>query len=461
MTSFLSTYLAASVNLALKVIGVEFGVGPSELSLIASIYLLFTSLCLVPFGKLCDNYGPKRTLVFGCAFFTLTNLVVPLLAHSFPLLILLRGLQGIAAAFLMVSNTPIVTDAVPKQHRSMALGCLSGMVYFGYSVGNYLGGILTETWGWRSIFISAGICGALAMVVIWVLIPEGPSRTKKNRTLDLPGIAFYALTLLCLQFGAARLTTGLGRGLLLLCVVSFVLFLRRQWTVADPIYDVRLFVSNGVFAMSNLAVFFNFTATYGSQYLLAFYLQCNRGLDAAEAGKITLFQPLMQIFFSPLGGFLADRTSPAAVASSGMAVIAVALFMLASLTDTTDWWIIYTALILIGIGISFFSAPNTGLIMDSVPPEKRGMAAASNSVMRNVGMQCSVILCGTAFLLALGSVKGFAPSQYPDMLRATRSCYMLFATLCMVGAVISLKRVRPAAATTNQEEVTPRAPESP
>ena len=74
----------------------------------------------------------------------LKKLVVPLLAHSFPLLILLRGLQGIAAAFLMVSNTPIVTTSIPREYRTTALGFLSGLVYFGNSVGSFVGGALTD-----------------------------------------------------------------------------------------------------------------------------------------------------------------------------------------------------------------------------------------------------------------------------------------------------------------------------
>lgn len=446
LTSFLSTYLAASVNLALKSIGTEMDVGPASLSLLASVYLLLTSICLVPFGKLCDTFGPKRTLVFGCAWFTLSNFVVPFAARSFPLLVAFRGLQGIGAAFLMVSNTPIVSRVFPARQRATALGFLSGMVYFGYSVGNFIGGWLTQAFGWRSIFTSAGLCGLLALVTIQALVPnpgEGAAAGKKVRSLDLPGIAFYAASLICLQVGASRLTDPVGIALLVACTVAFILFLRRQWTAADPIYDLRLAVSNPVFAMSNLAVFFNFLATYGSGYLLPLYLTCNRGLSPAEAGRITLFQPLMQIFFSPFAGFLADRSSPAVVASAGMGMISVALLMLTQLGDSTPLFVVYAALILIGIGISFFSAPNTSLIMGAVPENKRGMAAASNSVMRNLGMQFSIILCGCAFLLAMGHVQGIPREAYGKMLSATRTCYAIFAAMCIAGAVISLKRGGP------------------
>jgi MFS family permease len=441
LTSFLSTYLSSSVNLALKTIGTEFAVSPSDLSLLASVYLLCSSLCIVPFGKLSDAWGPKRTLLFGCAFFTLSNLVVPL-ARGFPSLLVLRGLQGIASAFLVVSNTPIVTTVIPREHRTLALGILSGLVYLGNSVGNFIGGALTELLGWRSVFLAAAAGGALAAALLTLLVPSSARPASRERSLDVPGILFYGATLLCLQSGANRLTEPLGKVLLAACLVSLVLFLRRQLRARDPIYDLRLFLSNRVFALANGAVFLNFMATYGSQYLLPLYLQCNRGLSPLEAGKITLFQPLMQVFFSPLAGWLASRIPPAQVASGGMGMIAAALILLSRLTETTPLAWVYGAMVLIGIGISLFSAPNTSIILESVPPERRGMAAASNSIMRNLGMQTSVILCGAAFLVALGQVKGIPPERYGDMLQATRVCYGLFAGICLVGMGLSLGRVR-------------------
>jgi MFS family permease len=123
-----------------------------------------------------------------------------------------------------------------------------------------------------------------------------------------------------------------------------------------------------------------------------------------------------------------------------MGMIATALVLLARLTPDTSFTLIYVALILIGIGISFFSAPNTSIIMGAVPENKRGMAAASNSIMRNLGMQCSIILCGSAFLLTIGNVRGIPPEQYGNMLIATKVCYSIFAAICIVGMVISLKR---------------------
>jgi MFS family permease len=441
LTSFLSTYLAAAVNLALKPIGTELGATPTELSLLASVYLLLTSLCLIPFGRLSDRYGPKQTLMFGCGFFILSNLAVPLLANDFATLVALRGLQGVGAALLLVSNTPIVIAVFPKEYRVTALGVLSGMVFFGYSVGSYLGGLLTEHFGWRSVFLGAAAGGTLALAGLWLLVPRLERRPPAARgPVDLPGLLFYAVTLIALQAGAAQLVSPLGPGLLVVSALALALFIRRQGRAPNPIYDIGLFRTNRVFARANLAVLLTFTASYGSYYLLPLYLQCNRGLSPAEAGEIALLQPLMQIVASPIAGFLADRTQPARIAATGMAVLAVALGLLSQLSQDTPFLMIETALVLTGLGISLFSAPNTSMIVGSVAEERRGAAAASNAIMRNLGMQLSIVVCGSAFLLALGTTGGLSPDQYPGMLAATRICYALFAGLCLVGAAVSLLR---------------------
>lgn len=351
-------------------------------------------------------------------------------------------MQGIGAAFLLVSNTPIVVAAFPKSSRATALGALSGMVYLGYSFGNFMGGIFTELWGWRSIFIVAAIGGSIAFTAIHflVVIPEREADTgKESRSIDFCGILFYAVTLICLQTGATHMNKTFGPVLLLLCLIFFYIFIRHQLRSEYPIYDVNLLIENRPFAMANFAVFLNLLSTYGSQYLLALYLQCNRGLSPSDAGQISLLQPLMQLFFSPLAGMIADRISPSRVSFFGMGLITASLALLSRLTPDTHVAVIYITMALTGTGISFFSAPNTSIIMSAVPENKRGMAAASNSIMRNLGMQGSIIFCSASFMFTLGNTTGISPEQYGDMMYTIRFCFAAFTVLSAIGMIFSLK----------------------
>ncbi|GMU88171.1 MAG: hypothetical protein AMXMBFR49_03790 [Chlorobiota bacterium] len=284
LTSFLTTYLSSSVNLAMKTIGEEYLVSPSELSMLASLYLLFSSIFIVPFGKLSDTIGAKKTLVFGCGFFVITNLLVTVFARDFTSLLVLRSLQGVASAFLVVSNTPIISVVIPKEYRVTAMGILSGLIYFGNSAGNFLGGLLTEEFGWRSIFISAAAMGAVAFILIQLMVPRSKVEKEPGRGVDVAGIVFYGLMLLSLQSGANQLDTPAGKLLLGGFIVFAVLFVMRQYRSSRPVYDVRMFLENRVFAAANVSVYLNFFATTGTTYLLALHLQCNRGMSATEAG---------------------------------------------------------------------------------------------------------------------------------------------------------------------------------
>ncbi|HPG58579.1 MAG TPA: MFS transporter [Candidatus Wallbacteria bacterium] len=442
LTSFLSSFLSSSVNLALKSIAAEYAVNPADLSLVTSVFLLFSSLFIVPFGNLSDAYGPKRTLVFGCAFFTASNFLVPLVVNSFSSLVAMRGLQGIGSAFLVVSNIPIITNVIEKKYRSVSLGFLSSLIYLGFATGNFIGGYLTQSFGWKSIFIVSGAGCALAMAIIQAFVPGERTaiKEKTDKKIDYKGIFYYALTLICLQSGANQINNVWGAALLAASASSFVFFIRRQFDAPRPIYDMRLFTGNKVFAMAVLSVFLNFISTYGSQYLISLYLQCNRGLTPLQAGKITLITPLVQIIFAPMAGAFCSRFHPAFIASSGMAITSISLAAFVFLSESTSYALIYASLALAGVGVSFFSTPNTSIIMESVPADRRGMASASNSIMRNLGMQCSIIICGAAFLMVFGETKGIPPEKYPQMLSVIRACYMIFTAAALTGTVISLKR---------------------
>lgn len=449
LSTFLANYMASSLNLALKTIGLELVANPSELSLVPSIYLLGTSLFLIPLGRVSDIYGAKRILLGGCGFFALTSIMIYFGANTFLSLLILRGLQGIAAAFVHVSHIPVVISSVPPKYRATSLGILAAITYFGSTVGIFAGGVITEFWGWRNIFTSAAGGCLIAFTIIFLTVSEKssqdkipPERKKNIAGFDFYGLTVYAAALILLQLGAQNLNHKFSFFILLASVLALAAFVRRQNLLEEPIYDVKLFKSNKVFAISNIGVFFSFLGTYGCSYLAALYLQCNRGLSPLEAGVVLFVQPAVQIISAPLGGILADKTSPALVAAAGMSLLSTAYLILAFLSADTPMALVYAALILVGIGVSFFASPNTTMLMNSVPENKRGMASASLSVMRNFGMQLSMIFCGAMFLLALGDVKGISPEKYGQMLDVIRNCYSVFAIAAIFTVFLCFRSKR-------------------
>src|SRR3990172_3546407 len=170
--SFLTPLMASSINLALPSISREFAMDALSLSWVATSFLLAAAMFLVPFGRLADIYGRKRIFVYGMILFTLFSFLCGF-ALSGSMLIALRALQGLGAAMIFATSMAILTSAYPAAERGKVLGFNVAAVYTGLSIGPFVGGMLTQFLGWRSIFYAnAGIGLLVCILVLWKLKSE-------------------------------------------------------------------------------------------------------------------------------------------------------------------------------------------------------------------------------------------------------------------------------------------------
>ncbi|HEA67945.1 MAG TPA: MFS transporter, partial [Desulfobacterales bacterium] len=152
-TSFMGPFMISAVNVALPAIQKEFSVSAVLLSWIATSYLLATAVFLVPFGKLADIHGRKKTFALGLMVFVLSSLLTAF-SISVWMLIILRIFQGMGTAMIVTTGMAIVTSVFPPNKRGSAIGIYVAAVYIGLSLGPFVGGVLTHHFGWRSIFIA-------------------------------------------------------------------------------------------------------------------------------------------------------------------------------------------------------------------------------------------------------------------------------------------------------------------
>jgi MFS family permease len=152
LAGFLTPFDGSAVNIALPSIGAEFHMDAIALSWVATAYLLSSALFLVPFGKIADIYGRKKIFLYGLAIFTAASLIMTLVVSS-QMLLTVRIIQGIGSSMIFGTAVAILTSAYPPGERGKFLGIYITAVYFGLSLGPFLGGILTENFGWRSIFL--------------------------------------------------------------------------------------------------------------------------------------------------------------------------------------------------------------------------------------------------------------------------------------------------------------------
>jgi len=437
--AFLTPFMGSAVNLALPAIGREFKLNPTWLGWVASSFLLAAAVMLVPFGKLADVRGRKKIFCWGVGLYSLTSFLSAA-APSGPALIAVRAGQGAAGAMIFSTAMALLTSAFPLGERGKALGINTAAVYFGLSMGPFGGGLLVQSFGWRSIFIFNGIVGVILLALALAAL-KGDGASGRKERFDTLGAAIFGLFLLCLMYGLSLLPRPLGAGLVLAGLVLGAAFVLWESRAPDPVLNIGLFRHNTVFAFSNLAALINYSATFAVTYFISLYLQDVKGMTARQAGFLLALQPVIMAVFSPLTGRLSDRIEPRRLASAGMGISAAGLFMFAFLTAGAPLGIVAAGLALLGFGFALFSSPNTNAVMSSVDRGAYGVASATLGTMRLTGQMLSMGLAMLIMGLTMGS-SSITPERFPAFLGGMRLAFIVFSALCALGVFASHARGR-------------------
>ena len=197
--SFLTPFTLSSVNVALPSIGNELKVDAITLNWIATAFLLSSAMFLVPFGRLADIKGRRRIFVLGMVIFTVGSLLSGL-AFSAEMLIAFRILQGIGGAMIFATGIAILTSIFPLKERGKILGINVASVYTGLSLGPFFGGILTQNFGWRSVFL-VNIPIGIFIVILAALKLKAEWADARGESFDFIGSVIYSLMLLFIMLG--------------------------------------------------------------------------------------------------------------------------------------------------------------------------------------------------------------------------------------------------------------------
>ncbi|MBU2497908.1 MAG: MFS transporter [Proteobacteria bacterium] len=437
ISSFMTPFMGSSINIAIPSIGNEFRADAILLSWIATAYLLAAATFLVPFGRLADIYGRRKVFQYGTVVFTAASLLCAI-SSSVPSLIFFRLIQGVGSSMIFATSMAIITSVFPPLERGKVMGIIVGVVYVGLSLGPLLGGLLTHHFSWRSIFLVNIPLGLMIIsLVLWKLKEEWAE--AKGETFDAAGSIIYGLGIVGIMYGLSLLPAMSGLWLILFGALALSAFVKWEMRVKNPVFQLDLFRTNRVFAFSNLAALVNYSASFGVIFLLSLYLQQIRGYSAQAAGLILIAQPVVMAAFSPFAGSLSDRFDARLVASLGMTLTTISLFFFCFLNQDSTTGFIIVGLVILGLGIAFFSSPNTNAIMSSVERKFYGIASGSAGTMRLLGMMFSMGIATLAFSLFIGRVQ-ITPQYHLAFIRAVRTAFIIFSCLCFTGIFASAVR---------------------
>ena len=431
--------MVSAINVALPSISKEFSMSAVLLTWVATSYLLAAAAFLVPFGRLADIRGRKGIFLAGMWVFLGASALCALAPSSY-ILIAFRVAQGIGAAMTFGTAIAILTSVYPAQQRGQALGMSTAMVYVGLSVGPFFGGFLTDFINWRSIFV-VGLPIAAAIIYLSHQKLKGEWGEACGERFDLTGSVVYAVSLTAVILGFSVLPDVIGVLVTLAGTVGVASFVLIEMKLKFPVMDMLLWRRNRAFAFSNLAALINYSATFAVTFLMSIYLQDVKQFSAQKAGIVLVAQPIFMAAFSPLAGKFSDRVEPQFIASIGMAITTVGLFVLSLMTESTGVSEIVVTLAFLGFGFALFSSPNTNAVMSSVERRSFGVASSSLGTMRLVGQVLSLGIASIFISLYLGN-QTITHDLADEFMKSYSLAFTTFAVLCFVGIFASLARGR-------------------
>jgi MFS family permease len=397
-------------------------------------YLVVTAVLVVTFGRLGDMYGRVKMYNAGFAVFSAASLALSLCpwygSKGAMWLIVWRVVQGIGGALLTANSAAILTDAFPSTQRGFAIGVsvIAGMA--GAFIGLVAGGLLADV-DWRAVFwvnVPIGVFGT-----VWAYLKLREVGMQKRSRIDWWGNVTFGVGLVMMLIG---MTYGLlphggksmgwtGPWVLFELIGGAAFLLLFGWIetrVEDPMFQLDLFRIRA-FAMGNIGGLLSSIGRGGMQFVLIIWLQGiwlplhGYSFERTPLWAGIYMLPLTGGFLlaGPVAGWLSDKYGARPFATGGM-IVAAASFGLLTFLPANFAFPIFAALLLMnGIGMGLFAAPNMTGIMNSVPPENRGAASGMRATFQNSGMVLSV---GVFFSLLIVGLSATLPHSMATALQA-------------------------------------------
>jgi EmrB/QacA subfamily drug resistance transporter len=366
------------------------------LFIVSAYTLVFASLQITA-GGLGDRFGRKRWFMIGIVLFTVTSFGAAL-TNTIEQLIVMRALQGIGAALIMPLSLSLISAAFPPEERGKAVGIWGAISVSSIALGPIVGGVIIEYTSWHWIFLINVPIGIVAFLVTQAVVTESRDESGTVAT-DIPGTvlitgAIGSLTYALIQAGER----GWGDSWILAAfAAAAVLGFAFIWVEAkaeNPMVPLRFFKSP-TFTGANIDSFMISFLITGVSFFLTLYQQNIHGFSPIRTGLAGLPMVAVMMVLSPISGGMINKLGPRRMISFGMTVTGVGMALMLLTGVDASYYYLLPSFIVMGLGMSFIWAPMTTAVLNSVDPEKSGIASAVNGAIREIGTAFGVALLGT------------------------------------------------------------------
>ncbi|PFR34419.1 MFS transporter [Bacillus cereus] len=395
MGFIMATLDVTVVNVAVADIQEKLQISLSSTTWIVDGYMLFFASLLLAGGSLANRYGAKNIYLIGLTIFVIAS-VLCALAPTGTILIVARSIQGVGAALFMPSSLSLLAISYPDANkRAKMFGIWSAIVSISSGLGPFVGGVLVNTFGWRSIFLINIPIGIIGLLMAYFIVTSSPGKKGNlnifNHILGIITLAGLSFTLIegpSLGWSSSSIIIAL-----IVTIVTATLFISIERRVKDPIIPMKLF-NNSSFSSANLVGFLINFALFGGIFMFGLFLQKAKGASPFIAGVELL--PIMAVFV--IGNLLFARlTTRLGVKIPMLVSITIAgigSLLLMFSVSSAPYWILAVIYAIANLGVGVAVPAMTATVMQAAGKEHANIAGATLNANRQVGALVGVAIMG-------------------------------------------------------------------
>lgn len=384
---FMALLDSTIVNITLPNMARALDSSMSTISWVVNAYNLAFAVLILSAARIADLFGRRLVFAVGLALFTGASALCGL-SHTASSLILFRALQGLGGAVIVPVSVPLVADLFPMEKLGLLTGIWGAVAGLATACGPVLGGFLTTSLGWPSIFFVNVPLGILAIGLCVTVLRESRDESA-GRQVDVWGIIAITAAMFCAVYALINASSwgwGSERILALFAgaVAGLALFTVVELRSCAPVLSFSLFRIRPIVGAS--AAYFAIGAgLMSSMFLLTFYLMRVLGLSPQQAGMIIVTMSLVSMVVSPVAGALSNRLGVRWFAVAGMLLFVVSALCFSRLGPHTHSSYLYLGLALAGAALGCTMGPIVAASVRHSPKDKVGMVSGIMQMTRSFG----------------------------------------------------------------------------
>ncbi|MDR2087836.1 MAG: DHA2 family efflux MFS transporter permease subunit [Clostridiales Family XIII bacterium] len=438
--AFLSVLNQTLINPALPSIMVELGVNATTVQYLVSGFTLVNAIVIAISAFLMDKFSTRKLFLSIFGLFLIGSLLAAFGAN-FALLLAGRVLQAICAGVMMPLSMTILLLVFPREKRGSAMGMYSFVIMFAPAIGPVISGVLTDTIGWRVMFLGMAAISAPIML----LAAAGLKNVGETKPVafDKPSVALSSVGLFALLCGFSALGSA---STLIFAAVAVVVgaavlffFARRQLKLENPFLQIRV-LADARFRMGTVAMMLIAVSLAAGAVTLPIYIQTVRGMSATVSGMIMMPGAVLGAFAGYFSGKLYDRFGARYLVIIGVSMVALGAFGMAMFGFDTPLAFMVAAYCILSVGLMFANAPVSiwaiGKLPDSILHHGNAVLSTLRQAASTLGV--AVMVSVMSLVTALSAVRGAVRSQ----LMGINAAYWLSFGIALVCLVLVIVKVR-------------------